>query len=156
MFADDTKIFRVISSYDDAVEVQEGISRLEKWVDKCQLLFIYDKCHILTLGKSKNIQHANRYEMSGNDLEHVFEEKNLGIAIDADLNFGEHIPRKVRFANEIVVKIRRSFSCLDCDTFSPGYGASLRPHLEYGKQLGQHILPETKMHLETFRSKQQS
>ena len=133
MFADDTKIFRLISSYEDAVELQEDISKLEKWADKWQLRFNYDKCHILTLGKFENIHHAHRYEMSGNELEHVFEEKDLGITIDADLKFGEHISRKVRIANGIVGQIRRSFSFLDCDTFRRIYCAFVRPHLEYGQ-----------------------
>ena len=48
--------------------------------------------------------------MTGNELEHVFEEKDLGKAIDADLKFEEHISRKVRIANGIVGQIRRSFS----------------------------------------------
>ena len=133
MFADDTKIFRLISSYDDAVELQADISRLEQWSDTWQLRFNHDKCHILTLGKFENIHHAHQYEMSNNKLEHVFEEKDLGITIDSELKFREHISRKVRIANGIVGQIRRSFSFLDCETFRRIYCAFVRPHLEYGQ-----------------------
>ena len=56
--------------------------------------------------------------MSNNKLEHVFEEKDLGITIDSELKFREHISRKVRIANGIVGQIRRSFSFLDCETFT--------------------------------------
>ena len=133
MFADDTKIFRLVSSYKDAIELQEDIHQLEKWSDTWQLRFNYDKCHILTLGKFDNIHHAHRYELSSNELEHVFEEKDLGITIDSELKFKEHISRKVRIANGIVGQIRRSFSFLDCDTFRRVYCAFVRPHLEYGQ-----------------------
>ena len=133
MFADDTKLFRLVSSYDDADALQADISQLEQWADTWQLRFNYDKCHILTLGKFGNIHHAHRYKMSSNELEHVFEEKDLGITIDGELTFGEHISRKVRIANGIVGQIRRSFSFLDCDTFRRIYCAFVRPHLEYGQ-----------------------
>ena len=71
--------------------------------------------------------------MSNNKLEHVFEEKDLGITIDSELKFREHISRKVRIANGIVGQIRRSFSFLDCETFRRIYCAFVRPHLEYGQ-----------------------
>ena len=133
MFADDTKIFRRITSYDDANELQADIAKLEEWSETWQLRFNYDKCHILTLGKLHNIHHAQRYVMSGNELEHVFDEKDLGVTIDGELTFEEHIARKIRIANGIVGQIRRSFSYLDCETFRRIYCAFVRPHLEYGQ-----------------------
>ena len=133
MFADDTKIFRRIASYNDAKELQADIAKLEEWSDTWQLRFNYDKCHILTLGKFDNIHHAQRYVMSGNELEHVFDEKDLGVTIDGELSFEEHIARKVRIANGIVGQIRRSFAYLDCETFRRIYCAFVRPHLEYGQ-----------------------
>ena len=133
MFADVTKIFRRITSYDDADELQADIAKLEEWSETWQLRFNYDKCHILTLGKLHNIHHAQRYVMSGNELEHVFDEKDLGVTIDVELTFEEHIARKIRIANGIVGQIRRSFSYLDCETFRRIYCAFVRPHLEYGQ-----------------------
>ena len=133
MFADDTKIFRAVSSYDEADQLQADIANLEEWADTWQLRFNYDKCHILTLGKFDNIHHAHRYEMSGTELEHVSEEKDLGIIIDGEMNFRDHISRKVCIANGIVGQIRRSFSFLNCETFRRIYCAFVRPHLEYGQ-----------------------
>ena len=71
--------------------------------------------------------------MSGNELEHVFDEKDLGVTIDGELTFEEHIARKIRIANGIVGQIRRSFSYLDCETFRRIYCAFVQPHLEYGQ-----------------------
>ena len=60
--------------------------------------------------KFENIQHTERYHLYGNELEYVFEEKNLGVHIDWELKFEEHISYKVNKANALVVLIRRSFS----------------------------------------------
>ena len=85
------------------------------------------------MGKFENIRHAHRYVVYGNEIEHVFDEKDLGITIDSDLKFEEHISRKVKVANAIVGQMRRSFSYLDCDTFKRIFVAFVRPHLEYGE-----------------------
>ena len=133
MFADDTKIFRQIVSHKDTMELQSDITKLETWSNTWQLGFNVDKCHVLTLGKLENIRHVHRYQICGKELEHVADEKDLGIIIDSELSFGEHISNKVRIANGLVGQIRRSFSYLDCDVFRRIFIAFVRPHLEYGQ-----------------------
>ena len=113
MFADDTKIFRRILSHDDSMQLQTDLIKLETWSDIWQLGFNVDQCHVLTLGKLENIHHAHRYQICGKELEHVDEEKDLGIIVDSELTFAEHISRKVRVANGLVGQIRRSFQYLD-------------------------------------------
>ena len=135
MFADDTKIFRHITSREDDLAFQSDIKLLEHWSDKWQLQFHPDKCHVLTLGKLENIRHAHRYVICNNEMEHVFEEKDLGVTIDYGLKFEEHISKKVQVANSIVGLIRRSFSFLNCETFKRLYTAFVRPHLEYAQSV---------------------
>ena len=65
------------------------------------------------------------------ELEHVFEEKDLGVLIDTDLKFNEHINSKVKKANMMVGLIRRSFSFLDGALFKILFTTHVRPHLEY-------------------------
>ena len=102
MFADDTKIFRLISSREDALELQSDIAKLEDWSNTWQLRFNPDKCHVLSLGKFENIKYTHRYVVYNNEIEHVFDEKDLGVTIDSELKFDEHIAKKVRVANAIV------------------------------------------------------
>jgi ribonuclease P/MRP protein subunit RPP40 len=133
MFADDTKIYRHITSRDDAIELQSDIEKLEEWSKTWLLHFNHEKCHVLTMGKFTNIQYAHRYAVYNNDIEHVFDEKDLGITVDSELKFEEHLAKKVKIANAIVGQMRRSFSYLDCDTFRRIFTAFARPHLEYGE-----------------------
>ena len=135
MFADDMKIFRLITSREDAIQLQDDVNKLEEWTRIWQVHFNHEKCHVLTLGKFENIRYAHNYTIMGNELEHVADEKDLGITIDAELNFDEHISKKIRIANGIVGQIRRSFQYLDCETFRRLYCAFVRPHLEYGQAI---------------------
>jgi len=66
------------------------------------LLFHPEKCHVLTLGKFGNIKHAHPYSLDGRQLEHVFEEKDLGILIDSELTFEEHIAKQVKKGHAIL------------------------------------------------------
>ena len=135
LFADDTKIFHEVTSREDALILQEDINKLEVWSNKWLLNFHPDKCHVLTLGKFQNIMHTQRYTISGQELEHVFDEKDLGVIFDSDLSFDEHISRITQKANGIVGLIRRTFSYLDTKSFTNLYTSFVRPHLEYAQSI---------------------
>ena len=134
-FADDAKIFTHISSKEDALMLQSDIELLENWSKLWLLNFHPDKCHVLSLGKFGNIRYTQRYQIYGNELEHVFDEKDLGVTIDSNLTFEDHISLKVKKANMMVGLIRRSFSFLSCNLFNKLYTSFVRPHLEYAQAI---------------------
>ena len=83
------------------------------------------------MGKFNNIQYTHRYHLGDQELEHVFEEKDLGVVIDMDLNFEEHISPKIKKANGIMGLIRRTFCYLDEHLFKKLYTTFVRPYIEY-------------------------
>ena len=97
LYADDTKIFRKIASKEDAMSLQEDIKKLEQWSEKWLLKFHPDKCHVLSLGKIENTQYTHRYCICQQEMEHVFEEKDLGV-ISVLLPINEHIRSKISYA----------------------------------------------------------
>jgi len=131
LFADDTKIHRIVSTPSDAAKLQADIHALESWSKKWLLRFHADKCFVLTLGKFENITHTERYKLGTRELEHVFEQKDLGVIVDSELRFEEHIGMKVKKANSIAGLIRRSFAYLDATLFKQLFITFVRPHLEY-------------------------
>ena len=92
--ADDTKPFSRIKSYEDSINLQQDITALENWSKKWLLTFHPSNCHVLTLGKHQNIVHAHPYQLNGEILDHVDEEKDLGVIINENLKFETHIAKK--------------------------------------------------------------
>ena len=146
LFADDTKIMRKVDNEEDAKALQSDLNTLESWSKQWLLQFNSDKCHVLTIGKFEHIRHTERYQLYGNELDHVFEEKDLGVYIDSELKFDEHISNKVNKANAMVGLIRRSFSYLDGELFKKLYTCFVRPHLEYAQAIWQpHLVKQKRM-----------
>ena len=63
-------------------------------------------------------------------------EKDLGVHMDPELKFSQHLERQVNKANRLLGLIRRSFDYLDCDTMKLLFAALVRPHLEFGNCMG--------------------
>ena len=82
--------------------LQDDIHKLEAWSNQWLLRFHPDKCHLLTLGKLDNIRYCHCYKVNSKEIDHVFEEKDLGVIVDSDLSFAEHIMDKVKKANGLV------------------------------------------------------
>ena len=87
----------------------------------------------MTLGKLEKIKYAHNYILNGGDLEHVFSEKDLGVIVDCDLSFEEHILEKVKKANSILGQISRSFSYPSPKLLRQLYITFVRPILEYAQ-----------------------
>ena len=139
LFADDAKLLREITCQADSLNLQNDIKILEEWSKDCFLQFHPDKCHILTLGKFENINYTHRYTVYDKEIEHVAVEKDLGITMDSELTFSDHITEKVNKANSLVGIIRRCFSFLDKETFMKLYPTFVRPHLEYGQEISKKV-----------------
>ena len=133
LFADDTKVFRSVGSKADAEALQADIDTLEEWSNTWLLRFNPKKCHVLSLGRIEDTMYTMRYKVYDKEMEHVFDEKDLGVTVDSQLTFEDHIASKVRIANAMVGLIRRSFSYLSCYLFRKLYLAFVRPHLEYAQ-----------------------
>ena len=133
LFTDDTKLFKEINCEQDAIRLQKDIDAMENWSKNWLLKFHPNKCHVLTLGKFWNIIHAHPYAIGGSLLEHVDQEKDLGVLIDSELTFEEHIFSKMKKANSIVGLISRSFEYPSPEMFRTLYIAFVRPHLEYAQ-----------------------
>ena len=133
LFADDTKLMKKVRTRNDSVLLQNDMDGMQNWSNTWLLNFHPDKCHVLTLGKLHNIKHAHNYRLGDTELEHVFNEKDLGVVIDSDLSFKDHIAEKIRKANSIVGLIYRSFDHLSPKLLRQLYVTFVRPILEYAQ-----------------------
>jgi len=72
------------------------------------------------------------YDLGGNRIEAVDNEKDLGVMVDEHLNFHAHTAMACKKANGILARIRRTFHHKDRDIVKQLYTGLVRPILEYG------------------------
>ena len=129
IFADDTKLFRTITSVQDHITLQEDLQKLSEWAAKWSMKFNYDKCKVLHLGKANQ---RSSYQMDDIILETTSAEKDLGVVIDENLQFTEHVNKAVNKASRMLGLIKTVIKCKDHITVPTLYKSLVRPHLEYG------------------------
>ena len=137
LFADDTKIFRTITSEEDCKILQEDLKSAVLWSEKWLLRFHPDKCKSMSVGNPRGLkfQYELNIEGKAHKMLSTENEKDIGVTIDPSLNFEKHINEKVNKANSIFAVIRRSYMYLDKETFKPLYIALIRSHLEYANNV---------------------
>lgn len=130
VFADDTKLFARVP--ERTKELQQDLDSLQKWSNKWQLRFNTSKCKVMHLGKQED---PHTYYMERDQkpaaLETTSVEKDLGVNVDSDLNFEEHVETQTSKATKLLGMIRRTFTHIDDVTLPLLYKAIVRPHLEY-------------------------
>jgi hypothetical protein len=129
IFADDTKLFRAIRIIEDHDVLQQDLDNLVEWSNKWQLGFNETKCKSLHLGSSN--QRLN-YHMNSQILEDTRNERDLGVYVDEELQFHDHVSKAVAKASRLLGLTRATFTCLDNVTMPRLFTTMVRPHLEYG------------------------
>ena len=108
MFADDTKLYNDSSKEQGTQTLQDDLEKLQDWSDLWLLKFHPDKCCILKLGNPKSEADyymkgkSNHGEECTVQLKESEREKDLGIIVDRDLTFKDHITQAASTARSIV------------------------------------------------------
>ena len=131
LFADDTKVFRRINNKKDEEILQKDIDNLVEWSNTWLLKFHPDKCVFMGIGY-KGAEFPQKYNMGEHLLKISACEKDIGVHIDQDLDFGTHISKSINKANRVMWVVRSTYDKLDDKTFALLFKALVRPHLEYG------------------------
>ena len=134
LFADDTKLYRIIRSVNDADILQEDLDKLTHWCKEWKMVFNTSKCHVLHISRNKKNCPTNQlyyYHIDGQLLVPSVTEKDLGVSISNDLKPHQHIVNIVKKANKTLGMIKRSFTHINRDIFMLTYKTFIRPSLEY-------------------------
>ena len=130
-FADDTKIGGKALTTVDCKVIQRDLDKLSTWSDKWLLKFNKDKCKVMHVGLNNK---KHNYELQGENLAKVEEEKDLGVIVKSDLKSGMQCLAASRKANTILGFIARNFQCKNPEVITRLYTSLVRPHLEYAVQ----------------------
>ena len=127
-FADDTKVFSIVSDQVKIDKLRCDLLNLFKWSQDWQMLFNINKCKVMHFGRS-NARAV--YFIGGQQLEEVDNEKDLGIIVQKDLKVSEQCVKAVKTANRVLGMINRAFTYKTREIVLQLYRSLVRPHLEY-------------------------
>ena len=150
LFADDTKLYGKSNTSQEQDLIQQDLNTLQEWSEKWLLAFHPDKCHTIKIGKTKSYAkyHMKHKEGEVVELKEATSEKDLGVVVDNDLNFKQHIATAVSKGNKVLGLIRRSFKTGEKETFVNLYKSIVRPLLEYGNVVWHPLLKSQEKDIE--------
>ena len=130
LFADDTMVYLAVKNEDDARLLQEDLKTLEKWEDTWMMEFYPAKCEVITITRARS-PIVYPYTLHGEPLKHVDTVKYLGVKINKDLKWDQHITMITKKATNSLNFLRRNININNREVKSNAYKALVRPLLEY-------------------------
>ena len=101
LYADDSKMFRVIDCDEDLIYFQEDLDKLHQWSQRNQMDFNTKKCKIMRITR-KQVPFTNSVHMNDTVLEEVKEFKDLEILTDCSLSWNSHTDMITAKANRML------------------------------------------------------
>ena len=131
IFADDSKLFKIIEKPSDKFLFQQDLTQLSIWSDTWEMCLSIPKCKALNIS-SKKIPTKPEYHLNVSPLATVSEIKDLGIAVTNTLQWSQHIKQISSKVNRTLGLIRRVCRDInDPDIKKLLYCSIVRPQLEY-------------------------
>ena len=132
MFADDTKSYSSLNTYEDHCTLQSDINSMDSWTYEWLLFFNNEKCKCMHLGKN-NPQYIYTIgkENDKRDLETTYVEKDLGVHIDPLLKFDSHISQVLKKCKRTSSTIMKTINYKTRDIMLPLFKSLVRPVVEY-------------------------
>ena len=104
---------------------------MSDWASKWDLRINHDKSLVMHIGKGN----VAEYSMNGVALKICKSVRDLGIFVDCNLNFTEHIDHIVRKAYSSLFRLFRIAHTSNPTILTRLYNSFVLPHLEYGSQI---------------------
>jgi hypothetical protein len=133
LFADDAKLFKFIKSRADCSVLQTNLDKLQEWSNNWLLKLNVKKCKVISFGRGITDKHDysilvdNTASLLGRET-YI---SDLGIILDEDLKFRQHMHDKINKAFSMLGVIKRNFKNLTMESFILLYKSMVRSHLEY-------------------------
>ena len=128
MFADDTKVAKIVENDRDGEEMQKAIDALADWAKKWAMDFNEKKCKVIHFG---NKNPMIEYHMNGTKIETSKEEKDLGVWISSSMKPAKQCAAAANSANFALGQIMRAFHYRKKSHLVPLYKTFVRPKLEF-------------------------
>ncbi|CAB0018453.1 unnamed protein product, partial [Nesidiocoris tenuis] len=131
VYADDIKLFRRVAGVEDGRALQAGLDRLDRWCVVNGLLLSTPKCCVVSFSRSPS-PILFEYSSSGSALSRKNVVRDLGVLLDSQLSFVDHVELIVGRAMRALGFLRRTArDFTDPTALVSLFNALVRPVLEY-------------------------
>ena len=133
MFADHSKLYRIIWNPCDSEALQQDLNHISNWSKLWLLNFNTTKCSVMHLGRNAKATYTlfNLATNSNTLLRPTLEQKDLGVWITPSMTFSVHCHKSASKANQALGMIKRNFKYIPKSSLMILYKTFVRPHLEY-------------------------
>ena len=107
LYADDTKLYKSITSIGDCENLQQALTELDQRNRENNLDFNDSKCKVLTITKRK-LPLTYAYHMNSKELSLVHKEKDLGVYINDNLSSHNHVDAITAKGNKMLGMLKRT------------------------------------------------
>ena len=134
LFADDALVYRVINTIQDQVTLQQDFVRFEGWAKAWGMVFNASKCYVMHIHRGNSTK-SYFYQICGEFLSPVTNEKYLGVHITQDLSWSLHIDRVATKASQKLGFICRNLRGAPAQCKQLAYIALVRSGMEYASTI---------------------
>ena len=99
LFVDDSVLYRLVSSPEDATNLQKDLDALQAWESTWLMRFNASKCHVVQVTSKRKPFPATYSTIHGQFLKTVNSAKYLGVQLDTKISFNNHVDAITRKAN---------------------------------------------------------
>lgn len=130
LFADDSFLYRIILNQNDAITLQNDLDKLQLWEEEWSMEFHPKKCKVLRItNKRKPI--ISNYKIHDEELETVDKAKYLGVTINKNLSWKDHVNVIVSKATNVRQFLQRNLQTCSNEIKAQCYKTFVRPIIEY-------------------------
>ena len=134
LFADDSAVYRRISSKNDHITLQKDLDSLVQWERDWSMEFHPDKCQLLRISLKQNNSQF-QYKIHNTEIKPTSNAKYLGITINNKLSWNTHINNMCQKGNNTLNFINRNFWTCKEKVKANLYKTYVRPVLEYSSSV---------------------
>ena len=133
IFADDLKVYLKIAVRDKTsiMALQTAINIISDRISSWGLKFSIHKCAVLRFGRNSSSLPVPLYLLHNEPIPVKSSIKDLGVIVDTDLRFHNHVKTVAQKAGGLASNLLRTVSCRDPEFMKNLFCSHIRPIIEY-------------------------
>jgi predicted nucleic acid-binding Zn ribbon protein len=135
LFADDVKLYSIIDIGSSTASLQQSIDYLVSWASNWQLNINISKCNVLSLRNRSHSSVSVPYYVNQVCLNNSNLVSDLGILVDTELTYNQHISSVIAKATQRAGVFFRGFTSRNLSLIRKTFVTYIRPILEYNSSV---------------------